>query len=138
MTWTSAMALPSWACLVSWTLGPLPPPADLLPIKAMFNGSLKKLSFFLWACLEWYALTYPDKVTMVNAVTANLEGEAAEWVTGLHDKEAPELGNIVDFLVEFRARFEDETQVSGKLHRRYDPLDKEADWWRNTSRSFGE
>lgn len=131
------MALPSWACLVSWTLGPLPPPADLLPIKAMFNGSLEKLSFFLCACQGWYALTYPDKVTMVNTVTANLEGEAAEWVTGLHDG-APELGNIDDFLVEFRARFEDKTQVSGKLHQRYDPLDKGADRWRNTSRSFGE
>lgn len=73
---------------------------------------------------------------MVNTETANLEGEVAEWVTGLHDEGAPELENIDDFLVEFRARFEDETQVSGKLHRRYDPLDKGADRWRNTSRSF--
>lgn len=48
---------------------------------------------------------------MVNAVTANLKGEAVKWVTGLHDEGAPELGNIDDFLVEFRVRFEDETQV---------------------------
>lgn len=35
----------------------------------------------------------------------------AEWVTGLYDEETPELGNINDFLVEFRARFKDETQI---------------------------
>lgn len=52
----------------------------------MFDRSLEKLSFFLWSHLGRYALTYSDKVTIVNAVTDNLKGEAAEWVTGLHDQ----------------------------------------------------
>lgn len=48
---------------------------------------------------------------MGNAVAANLEGEAAEWVTSLHDEDALELGNINVFLEELRARFEDESQA---------------------------
>ncbi|KAK9399577.1 Cbp53E: Calbindin-32 [Crotalus adamanteus] len=35
---------------------------------------------------------------MVNIVAANLEGEATEWMTSLHDKEALELGKLVVFL----------------------------------------
>lgn len=38
---------------------------------------------------------------MVNAVTANLEGEAAEWVTILQDENALQLGNVYDFLDQF-------------------------------------
>lgn len=35
----------------------------------------------------------------------------AVWVMGLYNEEAPELGNINDFLVEFRTRFTDEIQI---------------------------
>lgn len=65
----------------------------------------------MWAHLDLYALAYLDKVTMVNAIVVNLEGEAADWVTDFHDEGAPELGNIDSFLAELRARFEDDTQV---------------------------
>ncbi|ETE72977.1 hypothetical protein L345_01188, partial [Ophiophagus hannah] len=41
----------------------------------------------------------------------NLEGEAAEWLTQLHDEDTPELGNINTFLQELRARFEDDSQA---------------------------
>lgn len=47
---------------------------------------------------------------MISATTDNLEGEAAEWVTQLHDEGAPELNNIDDFLQELRTRFEDMAQ----------------------------
>lgn len=51
---------------------------------------------------------YPSDWVMVRAVTVNLEGEAAEWVTQLHDKDAPELGNINAFFQELRSRFKDD------------------------------
>lgn len=66
-------------------------------MKATFDGDPEKLAFFLnqvWAHLDRYAPGYPSEVAMVNAVAANMEGEATEWVTRLHDEDAPELGNI--------------------------------------------
>lgn len=42
---------------------------------------------------------------------ANLEGETVEWVTRLHDKEAPELGNINVFMGELRDRSKDKSQA---------------------------
>lgn len=48
---------------------------------------------------------------MVNAMTANLEGEATEWVTNLHDDGAPELLDVNLFMEQLRASFEDESQA---------------------------
>ncbi|KAG8139839.1 hypothetical protein E2320_002609 [Naja naja] len=61
------------------------------------------MAFFLnwvWAHMGRYVPAYPDEVTMVNAITANLEGS-----------KVLELGNINAFLVEFKAEFEDEIQL---------------------------
>ncbi|KAG8131442.1 hypothetical protein E2320_009381 [Naja naja] len=55
----------------------------------------------VWTHLGQYTPVYPDEVAIMNAMTANLEGEVAEWMTVLHDEEALELGNIDGFLVEF-------------------------------------
>lgn len=71
-------------------------------------------AFFLnqvWAHLDDHAPDYTSNQAMVRMVTANLEGEAAEWVTQLYDEGAPELGNINTFLQELRARFEDDSQT---------------------------
>ncbi|ETE58788.1 Calbindin-32, partial [Ophiophagus hannah] len=76
--------------------------------------------FFLnqvWAHIDDYGPGYPTKQAVVRP--ANLEGQEAEWVTQLHDKDAPELGNTDTFLQELRARFEDESQaqkVEAKIH----------------------
>lgn len=45
---------------------------------------------------------YTSDQVMVQVVTANLEGKAAEWVTQLYDKGMPKLGNIDTFLQELR------------------------------------
>lgn len=58
---------------------------DPPPIKATFDRSPEKLNQ-VWAYLGRYALAYPNEVSVVNGITANLKGEAAEWVTGLHDE----------------------------------------------------
>lgn len=69
------------------------PTADVSsPIKPTFDRNPKKLPFFLnqvWPHLDCSAYTHPDDATMVNTVVANLEGEAAECVTSLHDEGAP-------------------------------------------------
>lgn len=60
-----------------------------------------QIAFFLnqvWAYLDCYASVYPDNSVMMNMVAVNLEGEAAEWVTSLHDEQAPELQNINLFM----------------------------------------
>ncbi|KAK9403785.1 Cbp53E: Calbindin-32 [Crotalus adamanteus] len=54
---------------------------------------------------------FPDEGACVNTIAANLEGEVAEWMTVLHNKGAPELGNISTFIEELRARFGDPTQA---------------------------
>lgn len=64
-------------------------------MKATFDGDLEKLAFFLnqvWAHLDHYALAYLTEVVMVNVVATKPEGEAAEWVTRLHNEVTPELG----------------------------------------------
>lgn len=65
----------------------------------------------MWAHLDQYDPAYSEAAAMVNAVAANLEGEAAEWVTSLHNEDAPEMTNINAFLDEFRARFEDKSKA---------------------------
>lgn len=83
-------------------------------MKATFDGDLDKLMFFLnqvWAHLDHYPPVYPLDMVMVNAVTANLDGEAVEWMTKLHNEDAPEFCNTEAFMVEPRVRFEDESQA---------------------------
>lgn len=83
-------------------------------IKPTFDGDPKKLSFFLnqiWVHLDLYAYAYSDNATMVNAMTANLEGEAAECVTNLHNEGTPQLLNTNLFMEQLRAMFEDASQA---------------------------
>lgn len=64
-------------------------------IKAKFDGDPEKLAFFLnqvWSHLDQYGEFYTDDEACVSAIGENLEGEAVEWVTLLHDEGAPELG----------------------------------------------
>lgn len=61
--------------------------------------------------LDHYGPAYPSDVAMMNAVIANLVGEAVEWVMKLHNKDAPELGNVEAFVGELRASFENESQA---------------------------
>lgn len=55
--------------------------------------------------------TWTGDGASMDAIVTNLEGEAAEWVMGLHDKEAPKLGDCDAFLGELRNCFGDNTQV---------------------------
>lgn len=48
---------------------------------------------------------------MIQAITENFEGEAVEWMNQLHNKDAPELGNIDAFQQDLRARFKGESQA---------------------------
>lgn len=41
--------------------------------------------------LDYYALAYLSDVVMMNTMATNIEGEAKEWVTRLHDEDALEL-----------------------------------------------
>ncbi|KAK9395765.1 hypothetical protein NXF25_019126, partial [Crotalus adamanteus] len=64
------------------------------PLRATFNGSPEKLAFFLnqvWSHLNHHGNNYPDEATRVDVNMANLEAEVADWVTILHDEDAPEL-----------------------------------------------
>lgn len=61
--------------------------------------------------MDRYAHTYSDDATIVNAVAANMEGEAVEWVTNLHDEGTPELLDANLFMEQLRVRFEDESQA---------------------------
>ncbi|KAK9403771.1 RGAG4: Retrotransposon gag domain-containing protein 4 [Crotalus adamanteus] len=59
------------------------------PLRVTFDGWPEKLAYLLnqvWNYLEWYGATFPDKGANVNAITANLEEEAAEWVMAFHDE----------------------------------------------------
>lgn len=74
----------------------------------------KSWPFFLnqvWAHLDHYGPMYADNMACVDAIVANLEGEAAEWVMGLHDEGAPELGDPNAFLGELRVCFGDNMQA---------------------------
>ncbi|KAK9407792.1 hypothetical protein NXF25_006566 [Crotalus adamanteus] len=73
----------------------------------------------MWAHLDCYAYAYLDGAMMVNAVAANLLGEAADWVTNLHDEGSPEL-HINLFMEQLRGQFEDESRVlmaEKEIHR---------------------
>lgn len=61
--------------------------------------------------MDDHVADYPSDQAMVYTVTVNLEGEAVEWVTQLHDEDVPELGNINTFLKELRAMFKDDSQA---------------------------
>lgn len=70
-----------------------------------------------------------DDTTCVNAIVANLEGEAAKWVTALHDG-APKLGEPAAFLREIRGR-------SDKQNPRYASSNKGATQRLSTFVNFG-
>ncbi|KAK9395711.1 hypothetical protein NXF25_019072 [Crotalus adamanteus] len=88
------------------------------PLKATFNGGPEKLACFLnqvWIYLGRHRVVFPDEVTCVNAIVANLEGEAAERMVALPDEGAPELGIIDDFLEGLQTRFWDPTQAESDI-----------------------
>lgn len=78
------------------------------------DGSSDKLAFYLnwvWAHINHYGEGYTNNQEMITAITENLEGEAAEWVTQLYVEGVPELENIYEFLQGLRKRFEDMAQT---------------------------
>lgn len=80
----------------------------------MFDRNLEKLVFFLnqmWAHLDLYGPVYAIDVACMNAIVANFEGEAVEWVMGCHDQGAPKLGDPDMFLGELRDCFRDNIHV---------------------------
>lgn len=97
------------------------------------------MAFFLnqvWAYLGRYALAYPDEMSVVNAITANLKGEAAEWVTGLHDKRCQNW-EMLTFSWESLEPGSRMRTSSRKLNQRYKPSGKGTNWWQNTCMSSG-
>ncbi|KAK9403780.1 hypothetical protein NXF25_008607 [Crotalus adamanteus] len=83
-------------------------------LKPTFDGQLEKVAYFLnqvWIYLVQHEAAFLDEVAYVNAVTANLEGDATEWMVMLHDEGTLELGNIDTFLEGLWARFWDLTQA---------------------------
>lgn len=70
----------------------------------------------------------------MDVIVANLKGEAAEWVTILHDKAAPELGDPESFFCRLRAQFGDPTQ----MQREELEVQKELDPWLSTFETSGE
>lgn len=60
----------------------------------MFDGSPEKLAFFLnqvWSHLDRYRNNYSDEAARVDIIMANLKAEVAEWMTTLHNEDAPKL-----------------------------------------------
>lgn len=64
----------------------------------------------VWVHIDHYGDAYANNQEIIQAITENLDGEAVERVTQLHNEDTPELGNIDDFLQKLRSRFEDEAQ----------------------------
>lgn len=54
--------------------------------------------------LDWHGAIYTDNESHVDAIVANLEVEAVQWVMALHDKVAPALGDIEAFWGELRVQ----------------------------------
>lgn len=87
---------------------PTPPPLPQLglhanapmPFKTMFDGTTGKLTFFLnraWSYINQHGDEFHD-MQLDQAMGDNLENEASEWFTQLHEEGAPELNNMDDFL----------------------------------------
>ncbi|ETE62037.1 hypothetical protein L345_12209, partial [Ophiophagus hannah] len=95
---------------------PQPPPARAntpLPFKPVFDGTASKLACFLnraWSYSDHHGDEFHDRV-IVSILSDNLEEEASEWFTQVHDEGAPELDNIDDFLRALQARFEGSAQA---------------------------
>lgn len=82
----------------------------LPPLRTSFDGNPDRLALFLSQAishLDQYAQFYPSQWAMIVAVTAVLEGEAAEWVADLHSEHAWEMADAGLFLEALRAHFED-------------------------------
>lgn len=91
---------------------PRPPPPPLL--RATFDGNPEKLAFFLkqvWTHLDQHGGEYTEVKAQVDVVIIILEGEAAEWMTTLHDEGAPDLSDPDAFLCELRAQFSNPMQT---------------------------
>lgn len=72
-----------------------------LHFRATFDRSPDKLAFYLnrvWAYIDRYRDGNLTNQEMFSTITDNLEDEAAEWVTQLHNEGAQELENIDYFL----------------------------------------
>lgn len=54
---------------------------------------------------------YPDEHAQVNAVTSNLDGDAAGWLVSLHDEGTPELQDLDAFMQMLQNIFEDPTMA---------------------------
>ncbi|KAK9395724.1 hypothetical protein NXF25_019085 [Crotalus adamanteus] len=79
----------------------------------MFDGNPEKLAFFLnqvWSHLHCHGNNYPDEAAQVDVIVANLKVEAAEWVTILHNEDAPELATPDALLGSLQSCFGDPAQ----------------------------
>lgn len=61
--------------------------------------------------LERYGGRFPDDGSRVNAISANLEGDASKWLVSLYDEVGPELHYVDASMQELRNRFEDPTEA---------------------------
>lgn len=80
------------------------------PFKTMFDGTAGKLTFFLnqaWSYVDWHGDEFQDDTQLVQVLGGDLEEEASEWFTQLHNEGTPELNNVDNFLRELWAYFED-------------------------------
>lgn len=106
-----------WLQQVAWGRPPCRPrlteTLTVWPYSSARNKATQSLAFLQPSIshLDLYAWFYPTQWTMVVAVLAVLEGEAAEWVANLHSEHARELANVGLFLETLRALFEDGSQA---------------------------
>ncbi|KAK9398976.1 hypothetical protein NXF25_013945 [Crotalus adamanteus] len=80
----------------------------------MLDRNPETLALFLdqvWVHLDQHGREYFNDEARVDIIVASLEGEAAEWVSILHDEGHPELANLDAFLYKLRAQFVDPTQT---------------------------
>lgn len=79
----------------------------------MFDGTPGKLSYFLkriWSHLDRYGDQYQSDRDMVSAIADNMEGEAVDWITQLHNQGASELRDADKFVEALRTQFEESGQ----------------------------
>uniref|UniRef100_A0ACB8FBP9 Uncharacterized protein n=1 Tax=Sphaerodactylus townsendi TaxID=933632 RepID=A0ACB8FBP9_9SAUR len=78
--------------------------------KIDFNGDPNELAFFLIqvsSCMEIHGDGFRSDCDRVFEIGTRLQGEAANWLVGLVEEDAPEIYDLEQFLLALRRRFED-------------------------------
>ncbi|KAG8132951.1 hypothetical protein E2320_010764 [Naja naja] len=60
--------------------------------------------------MDCYKVMYPENMTQIHAIAANLEKAASKWLVSLHDDDALELINLNEFMQALREHFQDTQQ----------------------------